>query len=184
MSDLSGKRVLAIVTNYGIEQDELVVPVDHLREAGADVTVAAVQDGDVQTLVGDKDPGRTVTPDTTLDAVDPAGYDLLLIPGGTINADNLRLQAPAIDIVKSFTTSARPVAAICHGPWAVVEAGAVSGAQVTSYPSLQTDVRNAGGSWVDQSVVSDSGAGYTLITSRTPDDLPDFLREIEGALQG
>ncbi|HEV6953032.1 MAG TPA: type 1 glutamine amidotransferase domain-containing protein [Promicromonospora sp.] len=184
MSHLTGKQVLAVVTNYGVEQDELLVPVQHLRDHGAVVTLAAVQDDDVRTLVGDEKPGETVTPDTTIDDVDPAGFDLLLVPGGTINADTLRLQGPAVAVAEAFAGSGRPVAAICHGPWLLVEAGKVSGARMTSYPSLATDVRNAGGTWVDEPVVRDEGAGFPLITSRNPDDLPDFLREIDAVLEG
>lgn len=183
-TDLTGRRVLAVVTNYGVEQDELVVPVEHLREAGAQVDVAAVEQSAVQTLVGDKDPGRTVDPDTTISAVDSQGYDLLLVPGGTINADNLRLQDDAVAIVAEFAGSGRPVAAICHGPWSLVEADLVRGKTLTSYPSLATDVRNAGGEWVDTSVVSDDAEGFTLITSRTPDDLDDFLGAVDAALAG
>ncbi|QGQ20554.1 DJ-1/PfpI/YhbO family deglycase/protease [Cellulomonas sp. JZ18] len=183
-TDLTGRRVLAVVTNYGVEQDELVVPVEHLREAGAQVDVAAVEESPIQTLVGDKDPGRTVDPDTTISAVDGQGYDLLLVPGGTINADNLRLQDDAIAIVTEFARSGRPVAAICHGPWSLVEAGLLQGKTLTSYPSLATDVRNAGGEWVDKSVVSDDAGGFTLVTSRTPDDLDDFLGAVDAALGG
>ncbi|WP_159798731.1 type 1 glutamine amidotransferase domain-containing protein [Puerhibacterium puerhi] len=183
MAHLTGKRVLAIVTNYGVEQDELVVPVERLREQGAEVTVAAAEPGEVQTLTGDKNPGRVVTADTTLDAADSDGFDLLLVPGGTINADTLRLQRPAVDLVRSFAASGRPIAAICHGPWALVEADVVRGATLTSYWSLATDVRNAGGEWVDKSVVRDNGAGYLLVTSRTPDDLDDFVGEIGTVLE-
>ncbi|WP_299538283.1 type 1 glutamine amidotransferase domain-containing protein [uncultured Streptomyces sp.] len=177
-----GRRVLAIVTNYGVEQDELVVPVKHLRDKGAAVTVAAVTTDDIRTLVGDKDPGATVQPDLTLPEVDPDSYDLLLVPGGTLNADTLRLQDDAQRIVRAFSSAARPVAAICHGPWLLVETGLTEGRTLTSYASLRTDIQNAGGTWVDKSVVSDDTGSSTLITSRTPDDLPDFLREIEAAL--
>lgn len=180
----SKRRVLAIVTNYGVEQDELVVPVEHLRERGAQVDVAALKKDDIETLVGDKDPGRTVRPDLTLDDVDPAAYDLLLVPGGTLNADTLRLQRTACDIVRSFTASGRPVAAICHGPWMLVETGSVPGKRLTSYASLQTDVRNAGGDWVDEPVVTDESGGWKLITSRDPGDLDPFLKEIDAALAG
>ncbi|GAA3211161.1 type 1 glutamine amidotransferase domain-containing protein [Oerskovia jenensis] len=180
--DLAGRRVLAIVTNYGVEQDELVVPLEHLRSAGADVDVAAVTIDPVETLVGDKDPGTTVPPTLRLQDVDPAGYDLLLVPGGTLNADSLRLEDAAIAAVTSFTTSGRPVAAICHGPWVLVEAGVLAGKTLTTYPSLRTDVRNAGGTWEDRSVVRDDAGGWTLVTSRTPGDLPDFLREIDAVL--
>lgn len=177
-----GRRVLAIVTNYGVEQDELVDPVNHLRDNGADVAVAAVSGDDIRTLVGDEDPGATVRPDLTLADVDPAAYDLLLVPGGTLNADTLRLQDAATRILASFAESGRAVAAICHGPWLLVEGGRTRGKTLTSYASLKTDIRNSGGTWVDQSVVRDDTGGWTLITSRTPDDLPDFLREIDGLL--
>lgn len=182
MAHLTGKQVLALVTNYGVEQDELLVPIRHLRDHGAVVTLAAVTGDAVRTLVGDEKPGEAVAPDTTIDAVDPAGFDLLLVPGGTINADNLRLQSPAVSVVEAFTSSGRPVAAICHGPWMLVEAGKVSGATLTSYPSLATDIRNAGGTWVDEPVVQDDGAGFPLITSRNPRDIPHFLREIDKVL--
>lgn len=181
-NDLKGRSVLVIVTTYGVEQDELVVPVDHLRGNGATVDVAATTDEPVRTLVGDKDPGKTVQPDTTLDAVDTSRYDLLLLPGGTLNADTLRQDGRAVAAVQAFVSSERPVAAICHGPWTVLEAGAARGKTLTSYPSLRTDILNAGGEWVDQSVVSDDTGGWTLVTSRNPGDLDDFLREVERAL--
>lgn len=180
--DVSKRRVLAIVTNYGVEQDELVVPVEHLRGWGAQVDVAAVTMDGIDTLVGDKDPGKTVRPDLTLDDVDPAGYDLLLVPGGTLNADTLRVREAATRIVRSFTGSGRPVAAICHGPWVLVEAGAVADKRLTSYHSLQTDIRNAGGDWTDEPVVADDSGGWKLITSRDPGDLDPFVREIDAAL--
>ncbi|MEU4264412.1 type 1 glutamine amidotransferase domain-containing protein [Streptomyces argenteolus] len=177
-TDLDGRRVLAIVTNYGVEQDELVVPLRHLRDRGATVDVAAVTTSPVRTLVGEKDPGEAVRPSLTMAEVDPAGYDLLLVPGGTLNADSLRLQETAVGIVRSFTSAGRPVAAICHGPWVLVEAGVVTDKTLTSYASLRTDIRNAGGNWVDEAVVSDDTGGWLLITSRTPDDLEDFLHEV------
>ncbi|EOM75713.1 type 1 glutamine amidotransferase [Rhodococcus rhodnii] len=182
MTDLNGKKVLVIVTNYGVEQDELVVPVDKLRESGATVTVAAVSSDPITTLDGDKDPGREVAPDTTLDQVQAADYDLLIVPGGTVNADTLRLNDDALSITKSFSGSGRPIAAICHGPWVAVEAGIVDGKQLTSYASLRTDLTNAGAQWTDASVVTDDGSGYTLITSRNPHDLDDFVGAIEKAL--
>lgn len=183
-TDLHGRRILAIATNYGVEQDELVVPVERLRGAGARVDIAAVTTDDIETLVGDKTPGARVTPTTTLNDVDASGYALLLIPGGTINADTLRRNERAVAIVSEFVESKRVVAAICHGPWTVLETGALSGKRLTSYASLQTDVRNAGGDWSDQPVVRDDAGSWTLITSRTPDDLDDFVREIERALEG
>ncbi|MBD8539694.1 type 1 glutamine amidotransferase domain-containing protein [Frigoribacterium sp. CFBP 8751] len=181
-TELTGRRVLAIVTNYGVEQDELVVPVAKLREQGATVVVAGVSTEPIQTLVGDKDPGQTVRPDTTIAEVDAADHDLLLVPGGTINADTLRTESDAVDLVTAFATAGKPIAAICHGPWALIEAGLVRGKELTSYASLQTDVRNAGGTWVDRSVVTDVEQGFTLVTSRDPGDLDDFVRETSTAL--
>ena len=180
-TELSGRRILAIVSNYGVEQDELKVPMQHLTDAGARVAVAAVEKGTIQTLVGDKDPGETFEPTSTLDQVDPAAYDLLLIPGGTINADTLRQQEAAVAITRSFIEAGRPTAAICHGPWTLVETGALTGKRLTSYASLQTDVRNAGGEWVDEPVVVD-GEGWPLVTSRSPKDLPDFTAGIDRVL--
>ncbi|MFD1824109.1 MULTISPECIES: type 1 glutamine amidotransferase domain-containing protein [Mumia] len=182
--DLNGRRVLAIATNYGVEQDELVVPVEHLRARGAHVDVAAVSDEPIETLVGDKNPGKTVSPATTLADVDASAYDLLLVPGGTLNADSLRLDGDAVTIVKAFAGSGRPIAAICHGPWALVEAGVVDGRRLTSYASLATDIRNAGGSWVDQAVVRDDSGSPVLVTSRTPKDLDPFLGEVGRVLAG
>jgi len=177
-----GRRVLVIVTNYGVEQDELVVPVEHLRGQGATVVVAAASTDAIETLVGDKDPGRTVQPDTTLADADPSAFDLLLVPGGTLNADALRLDEDAVRIVTDVTSAGVPVAAICHGPWVLTEAGVVEGKEMTSYPSLATDLRNAGARWVDRPVVVDREAGFTLVTSRTPDDLEDFLPAVDDAL--
>ncbi|MEV8031713.1 DJ-1/PfpI family protein [Streptomyces sp. NPDC086182] len=187
MSDkpLHGHRVLVLVTNYGVEQDELLVPVRRLREDGADVTIAAVTPDPIQTLVGDRDPGETVEPTTTLETLDPGAHQLLLIPGGTINADQLRLRPKVLETIRAFAASGRPIAAICHGPWALVEADVLSGKTLTSYPSVRTDARNAGAkAWVDEAVVSDTANGYTLVTSRTPKDLDDFLGAVDKALVG
>lgn len=178
MATLDGKKILVITTNYGVEQDEIVVPTEQLRERGASVTVAAKETGTIQTLVGDKDPGQTLEPDTTIAGVDAKDFDALVIPGGTINADTLRQESRAATLVQAFAEASKPVAAICHGPWTLVEAGVLSGKTVTSFPSLQTDLRNAGAEWVDQEVQVDGG----FITSRTPDDLPAFIDAIESAL--
>ncbi|WP_420369071.1 type 1 glutamine amidotransferase domain-containing protein [Curtobacterium sp. L1-20] len=178
MATLDGKNVLVIATNYGVEQDEIVVPVEQLRERGATVTVAAQESGSIETLVGDKDPGKSVDTDTTIGSVSADRYDALVVPGGTINADTIRQDTDAVALVSAFAEAGKPVAAICHGPWTLIEAGVVSGRTITSFPSLQTDVRNAGGEWVDQEVQVDGG----LITSRNPDDLPAFVDAIEHAL--
>lgn len=133
MATLDGKKVLVITTNYGVEQDEIVVPTEQLRERGASVTVAAKETGTIQTLVGDKDPGQTLEPDTTIAGVDAKDFDALVIPGGTINADTLRQESRAATLVQAFAEASKPVAAICHGPWTLVEAGVLSGKTVTSF---------------------------------------------------
>ncbi|MGW2374275.1 MULTISPECIES: DJ-1/PfpI/YhbO family deglycase/protease [Kitasatospora] len=175
-------KVLAIVTNYGVEQDELLVPVRHLRENGVQADIAAPHRDDIRTLVHDKEPGETVRPTHTLDEIEPSGYDLLLIPGGTVNADRLRLRQEAVALVLAFTTSGRPVAAICHGPWLLAEAGVAYGKRLTSYPSLRTDLANAGATWADEPLVTDDANDWRLVTSRNPGDLDHFLRGIDSAL--
>ena len=182
MATLDGKKILVIATNYGVEQDEIVVPTDQLRERGATVTVAGQESGSIATLVGDKDPGKDVDVDTTYDGVDAGDFDALVVPGGTINADTIRQDATAVALVKSFVEAGKPVAAICHGPWTLVEAGVLTGRTITSFPSLQTDIRNAGAEWVDREVQVDETNG-TIITSRNPDDLPAFVDAIEAALR-
>ncbi|MFD0273450.1 DJ-1/PfpI/YhbO family deglycase/protease [Kitasatospora sp. NPDC127111] len=176
-------KVLAIVTNYGVEQDELLVPVRHLRENGVQADIAAPDRDEIRTLVRDKEPGETVRPTHTLDEVDASEYELLLIPGGTVNADTLRLRQEAVDTVLAFTTSGRPVAAICHGPWLLAEAGVAYGKRLTSFPSLRTDLANAGATWADEPLVTDDANGWRLVTSRNPDDLEHFLHGIDGALR-
>ncbi|MFE2177511.1 DJ-1/PfpI/YhbO family deglycase/protease [Kitasatospora sp. NPDC059462] len=178
-------KALAIVTNYGVEQDELLVPLRHLRDDGVRVDIAAVEDDDIRTLVGDEDPGETVRPTHTLGQVvadGTDGYDLLLIPGGTINADTLRLQDEAVRLVRAFTTTGRAVAAICHGPWLLAEAGVAEGKRLTSYPSLRTDLTNAGAEWTDEPLVEDDTGGWHLITSRNPGDLGPFTQAIDAVL--
>lgn len=174
MSDLSAKKILVVVTNRGVEQDELKDPVQKLRDAGAEVTIAAPEAGQVQTLVGDWDLGEVFAVDATLTEVNEAEFDLLLIPGGTLNADNLRVDADAQRIVKSFAAAGRPVASICHGPWLLVETGLVKNKTLTSYTSIKTDVINAGGMWKDEEVFRCTAENFVLITSRNPGDLDAF----------
>ncbi|ROP63339.1 protease I [Curtobacterium sp. PhB130] len=181
MAALDGKNVLVITTNYGVEQDEIIVPTEELRKRGASVTIAAKETDTVQTLVGDKDPGKSLDPDTTLANVQAGDFDALVVPGGTINADTIRQETAAVDLVQAFVAAGKPVAAICHGPWTLVEAGVLTGRTITSYPSLQTDIRNAGAEWVDQEVQVDE-TGSTIITSRNPGDLPAFVDAIQAAL--
>ncbi|GAB3658308.1 type 1 glutamine amidotransferase domain-containing protein [Zhihengliuella somnathii] len=173
-SNLTGRKVLIITTNYGTESDELTSPVDALRAAGADVTVAAPEATTVQTLQADKEPGPEVRVDATLDGVDPADYDALVIPGGTLNADQLRVNHTAQRLVQSAARAGKPVAAICHGPWLLIESGLASGKRLTSYPSLSTDLKNDGATWVDEEAVVDTSGGFALITSRNPGDLDAF----------
>ncbi|ASE11915.1 deglycase [Kocuria rhizophila] len=182
MAELSGKKILVLVTNQGVEQDELKVPLEKLRADGAEVTVAAPETGEVKSLVGDWDRGETFPVDQTISSVNESEYDLLLLPGGTLNADALRLDQDAQKTAKAFASSGRPVAALCHGPWLLVETGLVDGKTLTSYPSVKTDIVNAGGNWVDQEVKVCPAKEWTLITSRNPGDLDAFVGAIEDQL--
>lgn len=181
---LSGTKALFISTNYGIEQDELVVPLNSLRDQGVKATVAAVKDAPIETLVGDKDPGDTLTPDTTLGSVSVDDFDILVIPGGTINADSLRTEKDAVELVKAFKAAGKPIAAICHGPWLFAEADVARGKRLTSFPSLQTDLRNAGADWADEEVRVCDHEGFVTITSRDPDDLDAFVGAVSKVLAG
>lgn len=182
MADLAGMKILAVVSNRGVEQDELTIPVDRLRGAGAEVTVAAPDSGEVQTLVGDWDLGERIPVDAALPDIEQAEYDLLLLPGGTLNADNLRLDADAQRIATAFSATARPIASICHGPWLLIETGLVRGKTLTSYVSIRKDVENAGGNWKDQEVFRCTANGWALITSRNPGDLDVFVGAVEAEL--
>lgn len=182
MSKLIGKRVLVITSNAGVEQDEYAVPVQALRESGAEVVHAAPTAGVVHSLVNDSEQGTDFEATVPLKKAKSEDFDLLLVPGGTINADTLRRNEHALALVTEFARSGRPVAAICHAPWLLVEAELLLGKTLTSYASIQTDVRNAGGAWIDERIVSDDADGWTLITSREPGDLKHFVRGIEDAL--
>ncbi|MEV4427415.1 type 1 glutamine amidotransferase domain-containing protein [Streptomyces sp. R-07] len=179
---LEGKNVLVLTTNYGTEQDELRKPVAALRENGARVTVAAQKDEAVRTLVSDRRPGADVQPDTTLEKATADGFDAVIVPGGTLNADRLRTDAEARRLVSAFADAGKPVAAICHGPWLLVDSGLAKGRELTSYPSLRPDLENAGGTWVDREVVVDASGHHLLITSRRPGDLDAFAAAIVRAL--
>ena len=145
-----------------------------VESEGATVEVVGLQTGDAQTMNSDVNPGDTFTVEKTFSEVSADEYDGLIVPGGTVGADNLRGSEEAVNFVHSFFEQAKPVGAICHGPWKLVEADVVKGRTLTSYPTLQTDIRNAGGNWVDEEVVVDQG----LVTSRNPDDLPAFCAKI------
>jgi protease I len=166
--ELNGRTVAVLATD-GFEQVELTEPVRALKEAGAKVQVVSPRPGEIQ---GWKhhDKGDKVKVDIALSSADPASYHALVLPGGVINPDALRLEEKAIAFVRHFVEAKKPIAAICHGPWTLINAGAVKGKKMTSWPSLQVDLRNAGATWVDEPVVVDNG----LVTSRKPDDLPKF----------
>ncbi|GAA5143826.1 type 1 glutamine amidotransferase domain-containing protein [Nocardioides marinquilinus] len=173
--DLTGLRIAFLVHNSGVEQPELEQPWQDLQGAGATTTLIAPETGTVQAFTNDVEKADTFTAEVALADADPDAFDALVLPGGTTNADALRLEADAVAFVTSFTEAGKPVAAICHAPWLLVEADLVRGKKLTSYASLQTDVRNAGGSWVDEEAVVCAERGFTLVTSRDPDDLDAFV---------
>jgi protease I len=170
--DISGKRIAILATN-GFEQSELEVPLKKLREAGATVDVVSLQSGEIKGWEK-KDWGRAVPVDRTLDEAKPADYDALVLPGGQMNPDLLRVEPKAVDFVNAFWKDSKVIGAICHAPWLLVEAGIVKGRRVTSYKSIKTDVINAGGKWEDSEVVTDQG----LVTSRHPGDLDAFSAKL------
>lgn len=172
MSDITGKRVAILATN-GFEQSELEVPLKKLQGAGALVHIVSLEAGEI-TGWDQKDWGRSVRVDRTLADANAADYDALVLPGGQINPDLLRVEKDAVAFVKAFWDAKKPIGAICHAPWLLVEAGIVRDRKVTSYPSIKTDVINAGGRWEDSEVVTDQG----LVTSRKPDDLPAFCAKL------
>jgi protease I len=169
---LSGKRVAALVTN-GFEQVELIEPKKALEQAGARVDVVSPESGEVRGW-NHTEWGDSVTVDRAVDQARPDDYDALLLPGGVMNPDRLRMNAKAVEFAKHFATSGKPIAVICHGPWTLVEAGVVTGVRMTSWPSLRTDLVNAGADWVDAEVVVDRG----IVSSRKPDDIPAFNRKM------
>ncbi len=171
-------RVLIIATD-GFEQSELMEPKRLLEEAGIETAVASLETGEIRGWK-DKDWGDSVAVDMTLDAVNVSDFDALLLPGGQMNPDILRMDETAIGLVKAFGEAEKPVAAICHAPWLLAEAGLIDGKTVTAWPSIRTDLTNAGANVVDQEVATD---GY-LITSRNPDDIPAFSKALIKAVEG
>jgi deglycase len=167
-SDVAGVRV-AILADNGFEQDELTMPKKALDDAGAETKIVSPQKEVVKGWKSKKW-GDKLRVDVPLDQADPDSFDALLLPGGVVNADSLRMQPDAVQFVKSFFTTGKPVAVICHGPWAIIEAGEARNRRITSWPSLKTDLRNAGAEWVNQEVVVDGN----LVSSRKPDDIPAF----------
>jgi protease I len=179
---LHGKKI-AILATDGFEQSELIEPRKALDQAGAKTQVVSPKDGKIRGW-NHKDWGQEVSVDVPLKSAKPEDYDALLLPGGVMNPDQLRMIPEAVAFLKHFTDAGKPVAAICHGPWTLIEAGAVRGKTITSWPSLKTDLKNAGATWQDKEVIRDGN----LVTSRKPDDIPAFKKEMirlfeEGAQQ-
>lgn len=176
---LKNKKVAVLVAD-GFEEVEFTKPVEALQEAGAAVDVISLKSEPVKAWAH-TDWGGTYPVDKKVDSVKSADYDALVLPGGVMNPDLLRKEKTAVDFVKGFADEKKPIAAICHGPWTLIETGMVNGRKMTSYPSLKTDLVNAGAEWVDQEVVVDNG----LVTSRNPDDLPAFCdKMIEEIAEG
>ena len=171
-NELNSLRV-AILADNGFEQSELIEPRKALDQAGARTAVVSPQSGRIRGW-NHTDWGESVAVDVPLDGARADDYDALVLPGGVMNPDKLRMQPKAVAFVKAFFDAGKPVAAICHGPWTIIESGAARGRQMTSWPSLQTDLRNAGANWVDREVVVDGN----LVTSRKPDDIPAFDKAV------
>jgi protease I len=169
---LNGLKVAILVTD-GFEQVELTEPRKALDQAGADTRIVSPKDSEVRGW-NFTDWGQKLPVDLKLDQARPEMFDALLLPGGVINPDKLRMEPKAVAFIKAFFDAGKPVAAICHGPWTIIEAGQAHGRKMTSWPSLKTDLRNAGAEWVDQEAVVDG----KLVTSRKPDDIPAFTREM------
>jgi protease I len=173
-NELQGKKIAILLAPVGTEQVEFEESKKTVESEGATVDVVGIQTGDAQTMNSDVNPGDTFTVEKTFSEVSADKYDGLIVPGGTVGADKLRGSDEAVSFVHSFFDQAKPVGVICHGPWTLVEADVVKGRTLTSYPTLRTDIRNAGGNWVDEEVVVDQG----LVTSRNPDDVPAFCAKI------
>ncbi len=172
MKNLSNKKVAILVTD-GFEQSEFTEPRKAVESAGATVHVVSLEKGPIKSWK-DGDWGSEFQVDKTIDEVSVADYDSLIIPGGIINPDYLRRNSKAVEFVRSFVEHNKPVSAICHGPWLLAEAGVLKGRKITSFPSIKTDMINAGANWVDEEVVVDAG----LTTSRSPEDLPAFCKKV------
>ena len=170
---MNGTRVAALVANEGVEQVELTKPMEAIRQAGGEVSIVAPKGGEVQAFEH-LDKAQTFPVDRPLTEVSVDDFDALLLPGGVANPDQLRMEQAAVDFVRGFVEAGKPVAVICHGAWIMIEAGIVRGLKMTSYPSLKTDLRNAGADWVDEEVTNDRG----VVSSRKPQDLPAFSQKM------
>ena len=174
---IEGKKVAFLVANEGVEQVELTSPWEAIEQAGGEPELIAPEAGTVQAF-NHLDKGDEFEATTAVEDADPDDYDALVLPGGVANPDQLRTEDAAVEFIRAFFTAGKPVSAICHGPWTLIEAGVVDGRTLTSWPSLQTDIRNAGGEWVDEEVHVDETGPGVLISSRKPDDLKAFCQEI------
>ncbi|MGE8645288.1 type 1 glutamine amidotransferase domain-containing protein [Acinetobacter vivianii] len=172
------KKALIITSNVGVEHDELIQPLEFLKGKGIEVIHAAETFDAVQTVKSDKALGPSYSPQASLDQVSVEDYDILIIPGGTVNADTLRLNENAHALIQYFTDQKKPIAAICHAPWALINAERIKDKNLTSYKSIRLDLENAGAHWVDEAVHHCNTNGWPLITSRCPDDIPQFNEAI------
>ena len=171
--ELKGRKVAILVANEGVEQVELTEPRKAVEDAGAQTTLVSLEKGEIQGM-NHFDKGDTFQADVAVADADASDFDALLLPGGVGNPDQLRADEDAVAFTRAFFEAGKPVGVICHGPWTLVEAGVLKGRTITSWPSLQTDIRNAGGTWVDEEVHVDQG----LVSSRNPDDLPAFCAKV------
>lgn len=172
LQKLQGKKV-AILATDGFEQSELLLPKKALEEAGAQTTVVSLKSGEIKGW-NQQNWGEKIPVDMTVDQANVEDFDALMLPGGVMNPDKLRMNDNAVQFARDFVDSGKPVGAICHGPWLLVEADVVEGKTLTSWPSLESDIENAGGNWVDEEVVVDNG----IVTSRKPDDIPAFNQKL------
>jgi protease I len=172
--ELSGKTIAFLLANSGVEQVELTTPWQAVLDAGGTPVLVAPEKDTVQAFNNDVEKGDTFQADHAVADVSAGDFDGLVLPGGTTNPDALRQDSDAVALVKAFVDAGKPVASICHGPWTLVEADVLRGKTLTSWPSLRTDIRNAGAQWRDEQSVTSSENGWTLVTSRNPDDLPAF----------
>jgi protease I len=172
-SELEGKKIAFLVAQEGIEEVELTEPWKAVKEAGGEPVLIAPEEGEVQAF-NHLDKSSTYPVDKTLEEADPADYDGVVLPGGVANPDQLRTEPRALEFLRSIFAAGKPAGVICHGPWTLIDAELVQGRKLTSWPSLKTDLRNAGAEWVDEEVVVDEG----LVSSRNPDDLPAFCSKI------
>jgi len=176
-SSLTGKTIAFLVANEGVEQIELTEPLQAVKQAGGTPRLVAPEGRKVQAF-NHLDKGDTFEVDETVESASPDNFTALVLPGGVANPDQLRTKPAAVAFAKAFATSGKPIAVICHGPWTLVEAGVVKGRTITSWPSLQTDIRNAGGTWVDEEVHVDTSGPGPIVSSRKPDDLKAFCQEM------